>query len=490
MSILLKKIIWYRVSNLDTGIVLDDCLDYSGGRGLDIKNNVLTINLKNSASSLLSTGSIQYKYMSEGGQILFEEKDIIKVYMTHTDDASVVEDTDWSANNNTTPDDSYLLGTYYVIEHHERHNKDGATIELRCADKTYILFNRLLAKAFIESDGLTAPEIIQKVVRFSSQNPQGQYLGTGGDAGARYDIDAKLEDSESGYIQEARKATTENGNVNADTTFPTVVMGKIWKPVYEWISELSQIENLNTADELASTGGKELVYGRPFLYYVDEDNIFHWFETEDTVETENEIDIQDTSGIYDYDVTKAVWETINFIIWRGGEDLYDNGTLGYYYESNTDIKGLKMRVIAMTDVAKTLIEKEITNGNLVANTSGSFTFGGTKYNRNGTVTPHWSSSSVSTDDDYNDSLEAEIKRVCNLRARNLVQKLAHARYKGRMSLKGAKITPGTLYKITNKRTGQVKELIRAVQIRHIVNTTGWETFLELEQDNKTITEMS
>jgi general stress protein 26 len=58
-----------------------------------------------------------------------------------------------------------------------------------------------------------------------------------------------------------------------------------------------------------------------------------------------------------------------------------------------------------------------------------------------------------------------------------------------MSLKGAKITPGTLYKITNKRTGQVKELIRAVQVRHIVNTTGWETFIELEQDNKTITEM-
>jgi hypothetical protein len=87
-----------------------------------------------------------------------------------------------------------LAGVYYVIEYKVNHANNVTRIELRTADKTYILFNRLLARAFTVTENLTTPQIAQKVIRFSSQrlDGKGRYFGTGTDANKTYDIDAKL----------------------------------------------------------------------------------------------------------------------------------------------------------------------------------------------------------------------------------------------------------------------------------------------------------
>jgi hypothetical protein len=299
------------------------------------------------------------------------------------------------------------------------------------------------------------------------------------DPNVNYDIDAKLV-SEGGYIQDTRRATKENGDVNPDTNFPIVSITKVWKPIYEWLEELSQLEYINTADEFDTYP----VYGRPFLYYVDEENIFHWFENDNAVDTE--IVIGTDTGIFDYKLTKKVFDVCNFIVYRGGEDFYGKGTLDYYIDPSTNVKTKRMRVVAMTDVAKTLIDKEIKIGNLVSATDGEFTYSGNRYNRNGTVTPDWSATSYSSDSDYNTALRDRILDVCENRARALVYGLSHARYTGTMTRKGQFVTPGTLYKITNRYTGQVFENIRVLDITENITKSVWNTIISLEQDNKAI----
>jgi len=205
-----------------------------------------------------------------------------------------------------------------VIDAAGSHDEKQNNIKLKCADKSFILFNKLLARAFtattttgttdstvanklvdsganflnsnvanvgmrvenstdntetriiaIDNDTQlsvaddifitgenyilkwTAPSIIQKVVRETSQNPDGRFIGTGSDAGVRYDIDARMEIEGldaggcSAYIQDVRRNTKEDGSTHTALTFPSTTMSKVWKPVYEWISEISELEDLN-----------------------------------------------------------------------------------------------------------------------------------------------------------------------------------------------------------------------------------------------------
>ncbi|KKM91339.1 hypothetical protein LCGC14_1229500 [marine sediment metagenome] len=494
MSVLLKKILWFRVNEPDIAINISDSVDLNVGRGIDIKNNIALITLKNSGQSFDSAGDINHKYIDENKVIKFEEQDQIKIYLKYTDDMVDVESLAWNNNSfkhsgNITeePLSDYLKGVYYVIEFNVQENIKGSPIKLKSADKCYILFNRLLARAFTDTDSLITPQAVQKVVRFSSQNQKGDFFGTGDDSGVLYDIDAKLV-SEGGYVQDTRKSTTEEGGVNSDTTFPTAVLAKVWKPVYEWINELSQIEFLNTSNELTGVSG--VVYGRPFLYFVDELNRFHWFETDNAVD--ETIIIGTTTGIYDYKLDKKVFDTINFIIYRGGKNLYGKGTLNYYVEETSNVKTKKMRVIAMTDIAQKLIKQEVDAGNLILdNAQTVFTYEGNNYKSDayGFTTVWGIDTTGFDDDDYNDTLETEIFRLCELRARSLVKGLAHARYKGTINRKGSIVIVGSLLNVTNKDTGQDAELLRVMDIRDTINKTGWFTNMQIEQDQKAIIEI-
>ena len=494
MSVLLKKILWFRVTEPTIAINISDSVDMNVSRGIDIKNNIALITLKNSGQSFDNTGDINHKYIDDKKVIKFEEQDQIKIYLRYTDDMADVESVAW--NNDLTkhggniieePTSVYLKGVYYVIEFNVKENIKGSPIKLKTADKCYILFNRLLARAFTDTDSLTTPQAIQKTVRFSSQNQKGEFFGTGDDSGVLYDVDAKLV-SEGGNIQDTRKATNEAGGVNADTTFPTAVLAKVWKPVYEWINELSQIEFLNTSDELTGVSG--IVYGRPFLYFVDELNRFHWFETDNVVD--ETIIIGTTTGIHSYNLDKKVFDTINFIIYRGGKNLYGKGTLNYYVEESSNVKSEKMRVIAMTDIAQKLIKQEVDVGNLILdNAQTVFTYEGNNYKADayGFSTVWGVDTTGFDDDDYNDALETEIFRLCELRARSLVKGLANARYKGNINRKGSIITVGSLLNISNKNTGQDAELLRVMDVRDTINKTGWFTNMQIEQDQKAIIEI-
>ena len=485
MSLLLRKILLFRTSDPSIAVNITDAVDLNSDRSLDITNNSLRLTLKNSFQSVDSSGTRVTRYVDSGFNINFDEQDQIRVYLHYSDDFAEIESSVWQENTEQ-PSNNFLAGVFFVIDIDIRNNENDTRVVLECADKTYITFNKLLAQAFLTSDNLTVPQVIRRVIRLTTENIDGEFLGTSADSGVRYEVQANLV-SEGGFIQDTRRSTTEAGNVNADTSFPIVSLSKVWKPVYEWLGDLSQIENINTFDELNNLNNKEIVYGRPFIYYIDEMNRFHWFEANNT--STSSIDISTTKNIYNYNFSLSVFDVINFIVFRGGEDFFGKGTLDFYLSPSTNARSLKMRVIAMTDIARTLIQAEIAAGNLVENTTGSFTFSGNRYNRNGTVTAKWNNTSYSTDADYNNALRIEISRLGIVRAQKVADGLGTARYKGTIEMKGNfDYTVGQLINLTNFNTGQNDIFIRIVSMVHNVTETGWFTTLGLEQDQEAIIE--
>jgi hypothetical protein len=274
---------------------------------------------------------------------------------------------------------------------------------------------------------------------------------------------------------------------NPNTDFPAVSIGKTWKPVYEWISELSQLEYINSVDETSAM----LVYGRPFIYWIDNECNFHWKECNDTQTSSYNITVGTTPQIYSINLNKKVFESVNFIIWRGGSDLKGNGTMNYEVDETVPVNNLKMRVIGMTDVARDLIESEIRGGNLVLNTSGSFTYGGNKYNAKAySFSPKWNAAiTVTNDTTYNNELNLEIKRICSNRSRTLIQGLGHVRWNGTINRKGFAAVVGSLFTFTSKKSGLNQELLRVMEINHSIDKTGWSTTLNVEQDQEVMENM-
>lgn len=549
MSILLTKILWYSIDSLSNGKYsnptnITDSVNFNVSRGLDIKNNTLDMDLKNKAQKFDSNENIVNRYIDATTfKTVFQENDQIKVYIRYTDDMSVVESSEWE-DNDVEPSSDYLLGVFFVTDYKLKEGQKGQSISIVCVDKTAVIFNKLLAKAFpqestsgtitstssnklidsgasftstanpsmrvtnttsgsstfitnVDSDTIlslnddiftsgddyniewTAPSIIQKVVRFTSESQNGIKDGSGNDSGVSYDIDAKTV-SEGGYIQDERRDTTEDGSSNTDRAFPATSLSKVWKPVYEWIGELSETDYINDLDE--RDGTDPIVYGRSFLYWIDEDNQFHWVENSQTVDTI--IDIDTDEEIYSLSLNYTVFDSINFIVYRGGEDFYGTGTLGYKVDDTAGAKNLKMRVVAMTDIAKNLIEEEISTGNITEDNStpGEFTFSGNRYTATFPVTASWNSTSYTNASDYNNALRDEIDKRASNRANNYLAGLTGQRYKGSMEKKGEILTPGTLYNITDRDTGVVSENIRVTEVHHNITKEGWFITVSLEQD--------
>jgi hypothetical protein len=553
MAVLLKKLLWYPQDEPTKPVNLTGAIAFTAAKGLDIKNNVFSFQLKNTENRLNSDGLFLYTNVTAGFNLRLREDDVIKLWLHYSEDFAEIEDSSWS-NNTEEPNDIYLRGSYVILDIQGTTSGSGSRIKVSCADRTYVLFNRLLAKDFplttvtgtttstvsnklidntanftnsetvnvgmtvtnttdntssriVSIDSATqltlandifvsgenyslqwnAPSILQKVIRFASQNSKGNFTGTGNDSGVLYSVDAKLEDAEGGFIQDYRKNTFEDGTTNTDLFFPAKSIAKVWKAVYEWVDDLSQIEYLNSLQELENSDGKKLVYGRRFIYWVDQNNQFHWKSTTNTIQ--ETITMGTTPNVYSYDIGDNGSEVINFVVFRGGEDFYGNGTLDYVIDTSINTTTKKMHVIAMTDIANTLIEKEIAIGNLLVNTSGSFTFSGNRYNRNGSVVAHWNQQTYSSDSNYNSALRAEIIRIGKNRSRAFISGRGSTRLKGKIDVRGALYSAGDLFTITNRSVGHNEELLRLTEVRDQINANGWFTTLELEQDDEVLIQL-
>lgn len=492
MSILLTKVVWYRVDEeYSEAHNITDTISFDTGNGLDIKNNVLTLNLKNSIQEVRDFGGdigVQPVCTHITGdsstiEFRFEERDMIKLYLKYSDDASELESAAWSNGVTTLPDATDLIGTYYITDYTVTNEEKSSNVKLVCADKTFILFNKILAKSFLASEGLTTPELVQKVVQLSAQASKDQDPNMFG-TGAKYEIDATI-DNTSPY-------TGIQGKRTGGIDFPVKSMAKVWKPIYEWISELSQIDYLNSDTELSDN---TLVYTRPFIFYVDENNVFHWFETSETIDDTFIVGSDDK--IVGLSLKKSVFDVKNMLIFNAGTDVNGHGILDYKLDLTSNIAGLKMQYVPMVDIAKKYLDNDYQLNTTASNREGNgYPFPQYPLAGSYPTDTAWSDNNLSdekgdignatSNGTYNTTLRRACKYRGQERATNLLKGLADARFKGSIDLYGQKSQAGTLISVTDTRFGILNQRLRIQDVKHTVTKTGWFTRLSIEEDEKAI----
>ena len=495
--ILLKKVLWYMEDEGYTvAYNLTDIISFDTGNGLEIQNNVLTLNLKNP----------MVKYKDFGGDIgfqpigkhaiddsstigiRFKERDQIKLYLKYSDDATDSVSNEWSDSSDTAPDNEYLIGVYYVTDIKISSGEKSSPIKLVCADKTYILFNKILAKTFIKDEGLTTPELVQKIIQLSAQSSNANKSAYTGINNVLYDIKAELNTT---YPYDGTGIQAKRSD---DTDFPVKAMTKVWKPIYEWIGDLSQVDYLNTETELSEN---TIVYGNPFIFYVDENNEFHWFEQNKDIDGTI---IAGVDNIISHSFTYGVFDVKNMLIFNCGEDMNGHGILDYQLDLTSNVKGLKMQYLPFVKISKDYIANDYQKFTINTNRKtdkGTYPEYPLDTEYTGGLETAWSNEGLrdaegdiedsTSDGTYNSTLRRASKVKGKERARSILSGLASARWKGDMEVYGAKYQAGNLIEFTDTRFGLVNEKLRIQDVKHSISKSGWFTKLSLEADEAAIT---
>ena len=248
-----------------------------------------------------SDGNLYTKYVNtDTGLPKFNESDSIKIYAARLEDNRAIDTSNFSND---------LIMSAEVKEINFVTGEKSTKLKLSCVDKSYKIFNALWSKTYQKADPVegsngidataTAPTIIQNVIRAVSALKGQDKEGFDDDGKVvfpgKYAVDARL-DIEGGFIETTRNDAT-------GTAFPNKGLGRVFKPVYEWLDELSTLEFTNDFDGGESQSAPP--QDRKMLYYVDELNRFHWFYPKDGATTTLTTTIASTGDVTTIDLTSS-----------------------------------------------------------------------------------------------------------------------------------------------------------------------------------------
>lgn len=465
MAILLKKIIGYRTSKAENSpIEITDDIRTNIKLSLGGSANEAEIILKNAYSEHVTDGEFDWA-----------TEDTIKIFLKYTDSTSAIIDIKSS-------DD--LIVTLEIQEIEAMLEENASSWKLKCVDKSYTVLNRLWAKAYLTTDthdvygsakvGWTPPEIIRDILLITTSNGD----GTSG-------VTADLV-SQGGYIQDTRPDSSSFESLRTELS-----ISKVFKPVRDWIQDLSSTERTNTDSEITGLA----VVKRPYIFYIDENNEAHW-EYPGTTSADYEMTIGATGVvgsdtvhhiIHGHSLTKSVFDIVNMVIFNAGDDFVGNGILDYFYDPTTKSPTLKPVYKPMTEITKDWKQKEIIRGldagdYTLNNDTGTLIRDGRKYDASYSFTPIWSSSNVANDTALNTSLRTKAVEDAKTRARAITTRTANPRWKGKISVRGYKYQVGNLIKFNNSLHGIIDAEVRITDVQHTVNDKGWFTTLSVEED--------
>ena len=538
------KIEWIKASDKSVTNITD-CINLTINKSTEIKNNICKLTLKNSPSNFASDGTtIIGDYVGlDSKEILFNEDDQIKVWATYLDDASEVG-TEWY-------DDDRLLGSFAVKEFTLQNTEDSSRVSVSAADWAYLLFNSVYTFTYGIANKFTAPGVVRNCARKFCEDDDSVnlYQGTDNDIGVYYDLDAKFL-SEGGNITDRRTTptTTLDGALNSSATtinvvsttgfedssdatividtehiaytgvtatsftgctrgiddtlaeshtsttttyqgFPLVLMSKIWKPLFEWIGEISQTESTNYSSELVEGG--TLFHNRAFLFWIDKNNSPHWVYPNDTVDLSVTLGEE---GRRSFQLEKSVFDAINFVIYNCGEDMYGHGIMYYWFDDSTEVKALKMRYQPMSKIVSTLMYDDIqTNTARITTNQDEYkqfpsaytmipTFLGDANNFRVNELGETARTNVANDTEYNDCLREAAKMRGLVEARKITKARTGLRYSGSIAVKGTNLNPGDLVEVTNPFVGLRSKLLRVKEVYHNISQNSYETTINVEED--------
>ena len=470
MSILLKTLqIFDNVGRLSATITDDISINIRQSRGR--KGGGMGILLKNPISRFDGTSTFG-KHVVDGEFRYSAKKDwTIKLFLKYSDTNETID----------TVSTKDLIMTADITETEARLSERQSIWKLKCTDKAFLMLNKLWSFNYTVTDALTAPQMIQTIIRITTGDGKG--VGSS-------DVKAELVDDFS---------TPINGiqNLRPDgSAFPVKTIAKLHKPVYEWIEELSQPEMTNTVAELAST---TIPAPRPFYFYIDEQNRAIWNSPEVST-PEYLMTIGATTAvspdtvkhnIYGFNLNRGQVDTVNMIIFNGGDDFFGSGILDYNYDRTTTASKLKAVYRPWTQIAQGLKEEEIL-GTGSANyaednsTPGTLTFQDKRYTASYNFTPSWSSTQVTDDAELNNSFRTEVIRRGDANSERIFAGKGSPLWKGKIELKGFKFKVGELIKFNSTIHGIVDALIRITDVQHNINKGGWFTTLTVAEDSPAI----
>jgi len=453
MSILLKQLKIYNQSNPNIYTEINDDENITVKISLDNKGSNMQITLKNAYKEHIIDNNLKYTV-----------GDTVKIYCKYS-----IDTTD---TINTTDD---LIMSAEITEIGYSLEEQKSTIILNCTDKTYLLLNKLWAFNYKKSLVLSAPEIIRDLIRINTTEGK-SVLGS---------VNADLV-SNGGYIQDTRP---QSGS-EFDDSFPSpITMAKVYKPVYEWIKDLSQIDMTNSTSELDTDSGT-MGCSRPMIFYIDENNKAHW-EYPGTTSANYTITTGEDSTykVHSFKLRRATFDMVNMVIFNAGDDFNGSGVLSYYFDPNADATQLKPTYRPWIDITKTVMSGELVENNdkYTQADDGSLLFHGkNRYNADYTTSwsPSWNDTGSVIDSNslLNNSLRDYAIATGKTKAQSITSRTASPRFKGSLTMKGYKFNVGTLIDFSSSLHGINNILIRITDVQHTINKNGWFTNLSVEED--------
>jgi hypothetical protein len=407
--------IYYTIDGVEHDIT--EFTNIQDKRGLQIKDAKADITINNS----------KYRYKT-GGESIFIEDGTVEIFVDYS---PITRSSDQMVLTGQIQEFSHQIGTR------------GSETKLSVSDKTTLLLSGLWSKEYTGSAAASVDSLVKSVIQ---------------------------------HAPSAESQVTVNNVVSsttAGTAFPTVEMSKVMKPVYEWLTDLSQ----------PGVTGED----KAMLFYVDKDNDAHWFYPSATI---NASILEGSTEIYNLSMRKSQDELVNMIIYNAGQDMKGNGILWYKFNAQSKSNKLRMKFQPMTDIGRDLFQGELTAAKIVESTGQSFHYQGKDYDNAAaySFTPSWAgASAVASDDAYNTAFRTECKARADAKVTAIMQAFAGLRWKGKIELRGSHdhVAGDLLY--TNLPTiGLLATNLRVWDVQHSIGSDGWITTLELREDDEAI----
>lgn len=471
MTVLLKRLIIYDEDGTNPIEIEDDegvTVKFSQGA----KGSSMSLTLKNAWAEHVSSGEFR-----------FGVDNIVKLWLKWADEGT---------DTITTTSSADLIMSADVIDIESSGEEKATTWKLTCMDRTFIILNKLFVKNYPISESRTSPQLIKEIINFTTGTGTGT-LSTSLKAdlavGGWNTTTGIFTRTGGGYIQGIRPD---------NSPFPVVAISKVYKPVYEWIDDLSQPDMTNNTTELSATGTPPSP--RPYYFYIDENNNCHW-EFPDVTTPSHHFTWGSTSAvspdtvahyIKSFKLKKVVSNIINTVYFNAGDDFYGSGTLDYFYDKTSTASKVKPVYRPWIDIAKDAMYREIIEENPTKYTEdnatpGTLFFQGKRYTASYNFTPHWTTTAVTTDTTLNNSFRSYIISQGKLRAQRLCQRKANPRWKGKITIRGEKLAIGELIQFNSTDHGIVNAKVRITDVQHVISKTGWDVVLSVEEDALPIT---
>lgn len=539
MGVLRTRLEWLQDKGTTTAVLIDDWVRINTRTAIEIKNNMMTIELPNNFGRILKR-----EWIDSSGKIVFQIDDKFKFYCKYDTNNSGL---DLGVNSN----DLVFFGDLREIGSKVDNNK--SIIHLKCVDRGYYLLNGIWDSGYQSNDanapngeGWTAPLIIQHVIRHKAKisktavsynqiifdkkgnsppiDDETEYLL----------IDARLtSEGGFGFIQDDRSVTIDKtgtkisrtGLGTADTNnalFPTKPIStrnynfplKNYitkaKPISEILTYVSQLDMVNTENELDpvnTTLAPQIK--RAMRFYIDEKNRFHWFypidntfdelNADGTKKSTNSTDkfgnslnivmgITTNYEIKNHDLNFAIFDVINYIYYDAGKDMNGNSILGFEFDPTVGapvIKDSRRTWNKISDGMKRQDDKTLyPDGNILPNASkkSGYDFP-TSYGSG--IKPNWNRNvTINSDAQYNTEFKAEAKRQASARAKAIISTIGNQKWKGKVELSFYNFGIGDLIRYTSEAGGIYQEKLRVMEVSHDIRKNGAFTTLNVEVDQK------